>query len=530
MLRTRATTSFLITQTFMLTRATLFLAVTLLVAFSGQAAPRSNLHCASNYILVRFKPEVRTLLPDATPTHQLSKLLTQLGLPRGAELRETALARRFRQKNALNSRRRHEQIDPRHFLYLRLTPGLSVSECIRRLETHPLIEYAEPDWIGTGTTTIPADPSFIVQWHHQNFLKPSASIQTPLAWDITQGSTNVLVAVLDTGLANLPEFTGRTVPGYNFAYGDSDTTDDNGHGTAVTSVLCASANNGLVGAGVDWQCRVMPVKVLDDWNTGYYSWWAQGIDFAVSNGCKIINLSAGGPSFSRTLERAITNAIAHDVIFVTAAGNDGTTDIGFPGYLDACITVGATDRNDHRADFSDYGPELDLFAPGVDIATLGITGGLELVSGTSFSTPMVAGVCALLAAVRPTLTQAEAHLLLSAGADDQVGGVTDTPGFDIEHGWGRLNAFNSLLLATTHVDKILRTNGRIEMSWSSPANASNRQPYQVEYKASLNAAWIPLTNPGLFRYDTGRTRWIGDGSETGAAGSARFFRVKLRQP
>jgi len=512
----------------MLTRAASILVLILSVALSGQTAPRPNLNCASNHILVRFKPAVRALLPDATPTNQLSTMLTQLGLPRGAELRETALARRFRQKNTPNSRRRHEQVDPRHFLYLRLTAGLTVAECIRRLENHPLIEYVEPDWIGHGTATIPTDPNFIDQWHHRNSIKPSASIQTPLAWDITQGSTNVLVAVLDTGLANLPEFTGRTVPGYNFAYGDSDTTDDNGHGTQVTSVLCASANNGFLGAGVDWHCRVMPVKVLDDWNAGYYSWWAQGIDFAVSNGCKIINLSAGGTSFGQTLERAITNAIAQNVIFVTSAANNGTTYIGFPGYLESCITVGATVQNDYRAEFSDYGPELDLVAPGVDIATLGITGELELVSGTSFSTPMVAGVCALLAAVRPNLTQAEAHLLLSAGADDQVGGVTDTPGFDIDNGWGRLNAFNSLLLATTHVDEILRTNGQVALSWTSPANASNRHPYQIEYKTSLNSVWIPLNNTNGFRYDTGRAHWIDDGTQTGSG--AHFYRVKLRQP
>lgn len=514
----------------MLTRAASILALILSVGLSGQAAPRPDLNCASNHILIRFKPSVRALLPDATPTNQLSTMLTHLGLPRGTELRESALARRFRQKNAPGSRRRHEQIDSRHFLYLRLTAGLTVTECVRRLESHPLIEYAEPDWIGHGATTIPNDPNVIDQWHHRNPIKPSASIQTPLAWDITQGSANVLVAVLDTGLANQPDFTGRTVPGYNFAYGDSDTTDDNGHGTQVTGVLCASANNGFLGAGVDWHCRVMPVKVLDDWNAGYYSWWAQGIDFAVSNGCKIINLSAGGTSFSQTLERAITNAIAQNVIFVTAAANDGTTDIGFPGYLDACITVGATDQNDHRAEFSDYGPELDLLAPGVGIATPGISGGLELVSGTSFSTPMVAGVCALLAAVRPNITQAEAHLFLNTGADDQAGGVTDTPGFDIEHGWGRLNAFNTLLLATTHVDEIRRTNGHIAMSWTSPANASNRQPYQVEYKPSLDAAWIPLNGTNSFHYDTGRTHWIDDGSQVGTGAEARFFRVKLRQP
>ena len=102
----------------MLTRAASILVLIVSVGLSGQAAPRPNLNCASNHILIRFKPSVRALLPDAAPTNQLSTMLAQLGLPRGAELRETALARRFRQKNTPNSRRRHELIDPRHFLYL----------------------------------------------------------------------------------------------------------------------------------------------------------------------------------------------------------------------------------------------------------------------------------------------------------------------------------------------------------------------------------------------------------------------------
>src|SRR5262249_10280458 len=160
-----------------------------------------------------------------------------------------------------------------------------------------------------------------------------------------------------TGLAdNLPEFTGRSVPGYNFAYTNEVTLDDSGHGTAVAGLLGANANNGVLGCGVDWHCRLLPVKVFDFTKTGLYSWCAQGIDYAVSNGCKIINLSAAGSEFGRTVQRAITNAIAHRVIFVTAAGNLGDTNLGFPGYLKEAITVGATDAQDRRAYFSNSGP------------------------------------------------------------------------------------------------------------------------------------------------------------------------------
>lgn len=131
-----------------------------------------------------------------------------------------------------------------------------------------------------------------------------------MAWDITHGTTNVIVAVLDSGLTPSAEFTNRLVAGYNFVSNTTDTTDDHGHGTAVAGVILANANNTNLVAGVDWYCRLMPIKVLDANNTGLYSWWAQGIDFAVTNGAKVINLSAGGSSTSTTLTRTITNAIA----------------------------------------------------------------------------------------------------------------------------------------------------------------------------------------------------------------------------
>jgi subtilisin family serine protease len=318
------------------------------------------------------------------------------------------------------------------------------------------------------------------------------------------------------------------VPGYNFAYTNDVTLDDNGHGTEVAGMLCATANNTTLGAGVDWHCRIMPIKVFDSNNMGLYSSWAQGIDYAVSNGCKVINLSGGGVDFSRTVQRAITNAIAQGVIFVTTAGNQGATNLSFPGYLTACITVGATDREDRRAGFSNSGPQLDLVAPGQDVLTVGRFGDLASVRGTSFSAPLVAGVCALLAAVRPGLNQAEARQLLCAGADDELGDATDTPGFDTYYGWGRLNAFNSLLLATTRVDPVRRTNGWIELSWISPANASNRQPYQVEYKISVAGGWMLITDTNAFRNATNRDFWMDDGISTGGQGEDRFYRVRLR--
>ncbi len=484
--------------------------------------------CAPGHVLVGFKPEAQAELHGVTPREQLRTLIGQLGLPAGARLSETPLTYLHRDKMAAQSRGAVGPVDLNRFLYLRLPPGLTPPECVRRLEHHPLIEYVEPDWIGTGGEVIPADPGFADQWHHRNVLTPTASIQTPLAWDITQGSSNVLVAVLDSGLADLPEFIGRTVPGYNFAYTNEVTIDDNGHGTQVTSLLAANAGNGVLGCGVDWHCRIMPLKVFDADNRGLYSSWAQAIDYAVSNGCKVINLSGGGPEFSRAVQRSITNAIARGTIFVTAAGNDSATNLSFPGYLREPISVGATDAQDRRAPFSNTGPQLDLVAPGLDVIAVGLAGEPHTVRGTSFAAPLVSGMCALLAALRPNLTPADARLLLCAGADDEVGGPADTPGFDLEYGWGRLNAFNSVLLAMTRVDEIHRTNGVTQLSWRSPANAAGKRPFQIAIRAALDAPWEVTAQTNTFRYSAGRTRWEDSGLAAGVAGEGRFYRIQIR--
>jgi subtilisin family serine protease len=488
-------------------------------AVPGQAASG----VAPDHIIVKFKPSVAGGLKAATKNEKLEELRNALSLPPGAMLDEPVVNHLLREHRVAAPDAPPATVNLDRFLYLRVPPGLPVDECVRRVQRHPWVEYAEPDGVGTGGS-VPNDPSFSSQWHHRNLAKPPASIQTTLAWDITQGSTNVIVAILDTGLSSSAEFTGRLVTGYNFAYTNSNTTDDQGHGTAVAGTVAANANNSTLVAGVDWRCRLMPVKVLDSGNYGLYSWWAQGIDYAVGNGAKVINLSAGGSGSSTTLTRAITNAIAHGVIFVTITHNDGTGVITYPGNLTNCITAGATDAQDRRTSFSNYGPQIDLCAPGTNIYTVSRTGTLQYWWGTSFSAPQVAGVCALLASLRPTISHDEARLLLCAGADDGVGDATDTPGFDNYHGWGRLNAYSSLLLAQTRVDRAGWSNGLFQLSWSSPPNASNKQPYQVEFKSALTDSWTVSTGAAAFAYSTNRTFW----SDTNLTSNARYYRVGLR--
>jgi subtilisin family serine protease len=383
------------------------------------------------------------------------------------------------------------------------------------------VRFAEPDGLGTGGATIPNDPNFGVQWHHRNTASDGpvrADMHSVEAWDIATGSTGVVLAVLDTGLAaGLADFSGRVVAGYDFVNDDADPADDHGHGTAVAGAACATGNNGVRVAGVDWRCRIMPLKVLNSNNTGVYSWWAAGIDWAVAEGADVINLSAGGATSSFTLETAIQDAIAQGVIVVTITHNDGTGTIRFPGRLEACITVGSTGRDDAVTGFSNYGPQIDLVAPGTNIYTLTRTGGVQQWWGTSFSAPLVAGTSSLLRSIDPTLTQEQVRTLLCAGADDQVGDALDEPGFDVHYGHGRLNALATLQLADVRLQAPEVEGGAITLRWSSPSNAVVKTPFVVE---AGPAPWVE--SAGAAGFSATQTTWTTTSTGT-------LFRVRVRE-
>ena len=305
------------------------------------------------------------------------------------------------------------------------------------------------------------DPSYDVQWHHEN-------IDSNRAWEISTGDDSIVIAVLDTGInTSLAEFSGRLVAGYDFVNSDNDPMDDDGHGTSVASVIAANTNNGIGGTGLDWNCRLMPVKILDSSGYGFYSWMTSGINYARENGANVINLSAGGSSASSSMTVAVDNVIASGIIFVTVSHNDGEAAIRFPGSLAQSICVGSVDVNDNRASNSNYGPELDLVAPGKSIKTIDLNGTIKSISGTSFAAPLVAGTVGLLLTIDPEIDQNSALEYLIAGAEDRVGDeLEDVLGFDNYYGWGRLNTYNSLKLAQTAVEA--REAGRTEVT-SNPS-------------------------------------------------------------
>jgi len=312
-------------------------------------------------------------------------------------------------------------------------PENKVDEKVKAYKGEASVEFAEPDYVAEAILT-PNDPYFGKQWG-------MSKIQAPGAWDITQGSAEVKIAICDTGIDQNHEDLAKIVANKNFT--SSRTVDDNyGHGTHVAGIAAASTNNGKGVAGVGFNSGLMNVKVLGDTGSGYYSWVANGIIWAADNGAKVINLSLGGSSSSDTLKNAVEYAWSKGSVLVAAAGNSNTDAPLYPAYYDKCIAVAATDQNDAKASFSNFGAWVDIAAPGVDIFStmpnhrnkIGIRNYGSL-SGTSMSTPHVAGVAALVFARYPTWTNSDVGTRIQASVDPTTGFTTSI---------GRVNAYKAV--------------------------------------------------------------------------------------
>jgi len=295
--------------------------------------------------------------------------------------------------------------------------------------------------------------------------------------------TPVIVAVIDSGLDYFhPDLRGDSVwrnpkeivngkdddgngyvddvIGWDFADNDNDPFDFTGHGTFVAGVIAASPLNGAGVLGVNPHVQIMPLRVMNSIGRMYSTRTAAAIYYAVQNGAKIINLSLATPQLSQSEKRAVDYAASKGVLVIAAAGNDGRDVKDYsPASLENVLTVAATDTQDRRAGFSNFGTAIDIAAPGVDILSLrarqtdfmlfaGVKGykpGANFVGapenryyradGTSFAAPFVTGVASLIIAARPTLTAAEVRRMLLQSARD-----IDLPGVDGNTGYGLLDA------------------------------------------------------------------------------------------
>jgi len=318
-------------------------------------------------------------------------------------------------------------------------------EAIQAILTCPGVVYVEPNYIYTMTDTIPNDTFYAANQYGL------VKIRAPQGWDLSTGSTSIVIAILDTG-ADLdhPDLASKIVPGYDFVNNDSVPQDDNGHGSHVAGIAAAVSNNGLGVAGVSWGARIMPVKVLDSSGSGSSTNIANALMWAADQGVDVINMSFGSPSPSTTIQNAINYAYGKGVTLVAAVGNDGKqlpyqqcsffvcTDYSFyPAAFDHVIAVGATDSSNAKASFSNYGTPLDVMAPGVSIRSTYFdpsdpnTNYYADMSGTSMSSPFVAGLAAILLGLPGVDTPEAVEQALKDSALD-----LGTPGRDNNFGDG----------------------------------------------------------------------------------------------
>ena len=347
---------------------------------------------------------------------------------------------------------------PSGLVLLEPEAGQTVDGALADLQANPKVAFAEPDVVVSVALT-PTDPLYAAyQWHMGS--SAAGSIGLPTAWNTTTGSASVIVAVIDTGVdAAHPDLSGKITSGanagYNFVSNNTNTTDDHMHGTFVAGIIAANTNNGQGGSGVCWSCKIMPIKVLDNTGNGSSFNVSQGIDWAVSHGAKIVNLSLGGGAAS-SLQTSVDNAWNSNVVVIAASGNDNGP-VLYPAAYGNAIAVGSNNSSNARSSFSNYGPELDVMAPGeIVLGTLctcnGNTGGYGTGSGTSFAAPHVAGVAALVVASGITDKQQIRDRLLTTATD------MGTAGFDNLTGWGRVNAAAAVAGGGTPTATPTRTN------------------------------------------------------------------------
>ena len=312
------------------------------------------------------------------------------------------------------------------------------------------IEAIELDGLG-GVAASPPDDSWFTQQYGlrntgQNIAGvdgiAGADVNVLPAWDWTTGSDQTVVAVLDAGMSGHEEFADRLTPGWNVPDG-TDSFDDecSSHGTHVTGIIAAEGDNGQGIAGIDWRCSIMPVVVVDGC-TGFESWVAEGIVWAVDHGADIINMSLQYGAGTQALADAVAYADAAGVIQIAAAGNTGgIDDVQAPARFPETIAVAATDNRDQRWSSSSGGPEIDLAAPGWRIYSSAATSNYVSKSGTSMASPFVCGTVSLMKAVDPDLDPETARQILRATAED-----VESAGRDDLTGFGRLDV-NAAILA-----------------------------------------------------------------------------------
>ena len=318
---------------------------------------------------------------------------------------------------------------------IHLPPNVSEAEVIGKLLARPEVRFAELDQQFYSNLAV-NDPYVGSAWH-------LGKIGAPAAWDTTLGG-GVTIAILDSGIdAAHPDLAANIVSGTNTVAGNNDVSDMCGHGTAVAGAAAAAANNAIGVAGVAGAARIMPLRIVGTTCSATSSAIASALTYAADRGARIANISYGGVSSSAAVLSAANYMKSKGGLVFVSAGNNSAAVTIAP--TNAVIVVSATNALDAKASFSNYGSFVSLSAPGEAIWTTSRGATYQAWSGTSFASPVAAGVAALMMAARPTLTNTQIESLLFSSALD-LGTAQRDPVF----GYGRVDATAAVAAARSY--------------------------------------------------------------------------------
>jgi subtilisin family serine protease len=448
---------------------TLLLAFLLISTATAQPGPPDKARPIEGVILVKFAPDALD-----TPPQELRP--NELGLQgrQAARLRQLLNARGpgqklFRDFMPADTLGRHRQTgepvrlkDLSRWYRFPVRDTTNVDSLAARLQELPVVLKATPDYNASldrrpstsglaPPRTVPNDPRFPNQWGYDD--SDDHDVDAPEAWSLQTGRSDVTVAVVDDGVdLDHPDLDpgdrSRVIQGYDFGEDDSDPGDDADHGTPVAGTIGARTNNNQTGvAGLMWDLQIMPLKIATSSGDLPFSAAAQAFDYARSNGADVINYSISSPlpSPDGAVSEAVYNAYASGMVFVSASGNDSKNSVDYPAALHTSVGVGATDFNDSRWGYSNYGPSLDLVGPAGFQTTerYGTYGGF---GGTSQATPVVSGIAGLILSESRdenlNLSNNDVVHLLERTAEDV--NASQYPGRDNRIGHGRVNARKAL--------------------------------------------------------------------------------------
>lgn len=324
------------------------------------------------------------------------------------------------------------------------------------------------------------------RWHYE-------MIKVPQAWEITAGSSSVRIGVLDTGIdSNHPSLKDLVNTSLGSSFVGGTTNDGNGHGTHVAGTI---ASYGSV-SGVMQNATLIPIKVLNDSGSGSLYGVQQGIVHAANIKADVINMSLGGGGYDQGMDEAIQTAVSLGTIVVAAAGNDGRRSISYPAAYSGSIAVGSVTSSRTRSSFSNYGPGLDVMAPGSNIYSTYKNGQYTTLSGTSMATPHVTGVFGLMRSVNPNLSPAAAGDILRntaqpAGSSDQYGhGIVDAHAAVLAAAGGGDTPAPS---APGDLISTGQTGTSVSLSWNPPTDNEGVTAYEV-YNGDSLAATVTNTS------------------------------------